>query len=422
MKLFKISLALSLLYATNIYAAIDCNKYQLTTPETKICNTPDLRKLNNQIKQTEDAYIAEKQNKIEKFKKSQQKQIQLLNELSSEVSNTDIKNKLKEILRLISKQYDISFYTNDLAYLTQWLNQNSINKAAQCYDFTCFEKYLSQHLEQLKKYTSCENITIDSQCEIYIYDDMATPYQSASPEETKRKRKIRINKPNQCIYLFLSSSYSTEWDIFATPESKINAIIISGKDTQTVKNVPSNVQIFNHNSSQLLKNVTKCFYKNYTPDEILSKLKKEYEIDENNVSIIQSNIIGEIKEEPDYNVTSEAPKEENSQESASATGDAFILRQLLEQGKIKIMTAGDFQKAKKAGIIDARQPDFQVTDEHIVLSATPGNIFIVLEKGFSIPLKHITLFAPYDIAGNFLPLPSQNMYIIKATSDEVKTW
>lgn len=422
MKFFKISLALSLLCVVDAYAAIDCNQYQLTLHETKICNTPNLRKLNNQIKQIEEAYVLDAQKQIENAKNLSLKHNRLLSELSGEIPNPEIKRKLREISELIQKQYNISPQTDDLKYLTQWLSQNGINKDAQCYDFICFEKYLSQHLEQLRRYSSCEDINIDPQCEVYIYDDAATANQYASSQDESRKQKIRINKPNQCIYLFLSSVYPTEWSVSATPESKIKAIIISGKDVQTIANIPANTQIINHNSSQLLKNVTKCFYKSYSPNDILSKLKNDYKIDENNISIIQSNIIGEIKEEQDYNTSRPELPNNIEQNEKSGADDIVSLRHLLEQRKIKIMAAGDIQKAKKAGIIDARRPDFQIKDENLQFSINHDNIYLILEKGVSVPLKRATLFVPYDIAGNFLPQHSQNMYIIKATSEEVKTW
>lgn len=169
----------------------DCNTLSDTPIETFICTYPQLKKINLQLK-----------NLLEKAKTENAADVEKLDNFIYRKNQT--MNSCEDSKCLVGVMKEIYSGINEKKYL--------------------FE---------------CPKPEIDAACEVYVVGDQNKNNLNKdlflTEEEFTSMRKLRVNLPEQCVYLIINNLYPAIWDIYATPETDIREIIAASNFPQMIR-------------------------------------------------------------------------------------------------------------------------------------------------------------------------------------------
>lgn len=90
-------------------------------------------------------------------------------------------------------------------------------------DGKCMKEVYAKTLAGLigfSRQPACTLPRIDDECEVYVYNTPPQAKKSMAPLLSEKlytyREKVRINRPDKCVYLFLASGYPQVWDILTT--------------------------------------------------------------------------------------------------------------------------------------------------------------------------------------------------------------
>lgn len=229
-------------------AAVDCNKESFTElTEQYVCLSSALKKINNNVRWVEENLLA----RAEQARK----------ELSALKSG---ENKISKAEQERTEDYaksEVEFYDAIVSMM-----RAEDNRLKKCRDEKClvdgYQKY-KEKLKQAERGNQCSALQIPDECEIYFYSDNDTSTRSSSYSISQEyytfNGQVKVNRPNKCVYLFLSSQYARVWNVQATKDTDLRRIFIGGNDNQAVSGYPEKTKVEIGLDTDLAKNAELCF-------------------------------------------------------------------------------------------------------------------------------------------------------------------
>lgn len=373
---------------------------------------------------------------------------------SQNIKNTnDIYVCMKPELRLLNQQLNKlseikpNSQNGDAQILDSWLYRRQEERNL-CHNEQCLLDNYNKALADLRKYQNgetCRKVTIPPECEIYYYnkDNPRTLSEiQLSDQQNTYKDKITINLPGKCVYLFVSAYYPAVWDIVASKDTRLGAIIASGDQPQMVIGYPEKTIIINHNQNELLQNSKSCFNMYYREKDVILKKFADLGIAPERVNFVNENQIGNNTEISNYLYN---PEQKNGEEvKVELYPEEKGWQQLLMAGKVRKVNAQDIKKIKQVGLINLDNSEFmwdrtKYTPLFEYENSLLRDGYIVLNEFERIPNERggsrNILFFPEDIKTpeNLDAIPSfagldkvqmgTNMiFMIKTSAEEVRKW
>lgn len=399
--------------------AVDCNNYDHNIIGfSLICNSEQLSQNNHRINQ----FL--------------QKQNERLNSLRLRAEqDKDLQTHLSEKQNMynILKRLDSSYY----------------DKAGKCTYISCLKVIQEKTLEEMEKALrnpQCPKINLDPQCEIYAYNKDNPRQKSSkiilSDEEPTYLDKIKINRPEKCVYLFLSAYYPVVFEITASKNTEIKTIIAGGRQPMFIQGYSSKTKVI-YTSAEINSNSDEqCFNTWYRGEEIYDKLEK-MGIAKEKIKLVNSNFIGDNAASDEFEYFEDNHTGTPMNVPLLPEDDGW--KQLIRQKIARPLIQSDFDKLKDAGIISLDTKDV-ITDQskyRHILNSQYGyfhdNAYILLEPIDALPKtrtnREPAVFIPYDLPvyrdiklRNFFgsnndihPMSNKNFLII-APAEEVKKW
>lgn len=359
MKKQAVLLLTMLLAAGDAAAAMDCNKEMFTElTEQYVCLSPTLKKINNNVRRAEENLFARAEQARE-----------ALSALKSEKNkNTKAEQKSAES----NANAEVEFYDNIVSMM-----RAEDNRLKKCRDEKClidgYEKY-KEKLKQAERANQCSTLQIPDECEIYFYSDNNTStrskHYSISQEYYTFNGQVNVNRPNKCVYLFLSSQYARVWNVQVTKDTDLRRIFIGGDDNQAVSGYPEKTKVIIGLDTDLAKNAEMCFNR-YIPQEKAVQFFARHNIGSDRVNIIYDGRIGDNAPLSEYAVS----------DRFSGSGQTEGLRprdegwkQLIADGKARRLTDADLEKMKVDGVVN-------LDNEHFYLK--PSDYKFIYQYGAS---------------------------------------
>ena len=428
---------------------VDCNqpKAMESVNYFYICTDDGLKKINNDIRNLYD----DMEKRVERLKRRDSRLNEKKNELSLKENKTDgdllqikeFEEKITQNKNLLNKEKD------EIGYVNIWL-KNNYNRVQNCQTKECLSLELKSMLAQLESYVAgqarCEIPQISPECEIYAFNQPKLKTKSSdiwlSDEEYTYKEKIRINRPQKCVYLFLSSYVPSVFDIVVSKDTNLKAIYVGNSKPTLVRGFPQNTQVFYESDSMLRKNHAQCFNDWYRDNSIFTKLES-LSIPKERVKLVSTNLIGENTEISNFEFQKENTRgSEPVSPKIKPEEDGW--KELVQQGKVRLLKQSDLEKLEQAGIVSIDNSKFIFTQRNYKKLFSPellhfhNNSYVVLDNIENLPKAQTnheaTVFIPYDaqIANNVKTEPTFNMteinpmfdhsFIIMAPLEEVKKW
>ena len=165
------------------------------------------------------------------------------------------------------------------------------------------------------------------------------------------REKVRINRPDKCVYLFLASGYPQVWDILTTEGTDLRGIYVGGDLPQLVRGYPEGTEVRVHYRGELLKGAENC-------------LRSSVDLDKRQ----ENNFLDRLKIAPerriyvsDGKIGDNAPLDTyryRAENAAGATAAAVLppredgWKKLVADGKVRKVTSADIERFKKNGVIN----------------------------------------------------------------------
>lgn len=324
-------------------AAVDCNKESFTElTEQYVCLSSALKKINNNVRWVEENLLA----RAEQARK----------ELSALKSG---ENKISKAEQERTEDYaksEVEFYDAIVSMM-----RAEDNRLKKCRDEKClvdgYQKY-KEKLKQAERGNQCSALQIPDECEIYFYSDNDTSTRSSSYSISQEyytfNGQVKVNRPNKCVYLFLSSQYARVWNVQATKDTDLRRIFIGGNDNQAVSGYPEKTKVEIGLDTDLAKNAELCFNR-YIPQEKAAQFFAHHNIGSDRVNMIYDGKIGDNAPLSEYAVS----------DRFAGTRQAEGLRprdeggnQLIADGKARRLTDDDLEKMKVDGVVNLDNEHF----------------------------------------------------------------
>lgn len=344
----------SLAYAT----PVDCNLPQ-SIQEKVICQDDNLREVNNQIKKL----LAEKTQDAPEMIKY----YQLFGNIKLKSCTTN------ECLTQSSNEFK------------NWLEKEEYKK-----------------LKDTADASRCQLQNLTPDCEIYAYSQYNGEEKIEdifiSDEEESYLTKVKINRPGKCVILFLSSYDATIWDIYATPQTKLEAINVGSHCPQMLRGMSDNVQTKNRQSTSKDKNDI-CLDYYYDTDKMVEAIEN-LNLNLKNIVLLDKPIIGDVVADAQYYHNPQIFDGQYVMPDIKP-GDGG-LKQLIEQGKIRKGNAADIQKIKSIGFEFLSGTHPVESAKEYAFSFGRRNMYIMLSNFDKLPKglagsDSIILFVPKDL-------------------------
>lgn len=139
------------------------------------------------------------------------------------------------------------------------------NEGRECRTEKCMKEVYAKTLAGLigfSRQPACTLPQIADECEVYVYNTPPQAKKSMAPLLSEKlytyREKVRINRPDKCVYLFLASGYPQVWDILTTEGTDLRGIYVGGDLPQLVRGYPEGTEVRVHYRGELLKGAENC--------------------------------------------------------------------------------------------------------------------------------------------------------------------
>ena len=342
--------ALILLTAYPAYAAVDCNQPNFEyLNDAYVCLNSKFKQINNQIQEIE--------NRLQIPSENLSKELSLLEEKLNQIPADDPTEKkyrqqlTKQITDMSQRLFQVQ---KDAAEEKNFILQVR-DKGRNCQTEACMTDVYQQTLSGLRGFSrqpECALPMIPQNCEVYVYNNPSLKQNSLktllSSEKNTYVEQLYINRPNQCVYLFLSSSMPQVWNISLTPDTKLEAIYVGGDYPQLLRGYPDNTKTVVHYRQELLKNADNCLRSSMT-DEKSKNFLQSAGVDPLKIKFLQNGVIGDKQpDEAYYQSTNLFGYQENVVLPPGKNG----WQKLIDEGKVRRITQKDISLFQKNGVIN----------------------------------------------------------------------
>ena len=196
----------------------------------------------------------------------------------------------------------------------------------------------------------CQLKDIKPDCEVYAYSayrqGQAMKGVYLSDDNETFNTQVKINQPGKCVVLFLSAYEPVVWDIYTTPATDLQAVIVGGHYEQMLRGMKPDVQTKVRNGNYLHEGNDVCLQKFYGKDEIVDAVRT-LNLGIKDIRLLDKPVIGEEVDDKFYEYNPQVIDGEFIKPDI-APADAG-LQQLEKDGFIRPIVASDKDKIKAAG-------------------------------------------------------------------------
>ena len=241
-------------------AAVDCNMPEFEfVNDAYVCLSGTFKAQNNQIQDMEDKLKrpSEKiRNELAQVKKK------LARETGDTPKASAARKKLEKWADELRRRVDEA--DRDAREKRNFIGQIK-NEGRECRTEKCMKEVYAKTLAGLigfSRQPACTLPQIADECEVYVYNTPPQAKKSMAPLLSEKlytyREKVRINRPDKCVYLFLASGYPQVWDILTTEGTDLRGIYVGGDLPQLVRGYPEGTEVRVHYRGELLKGAENC--------------------------------------------------------------------------------------------------------------------------------------------------------------------
>ena len=334
-------------------AAVDCNMPEFEfVNDAYVCLSGTFKAQNNQIQDMEDKLKrpSEKiRNELAQVKKK------LARETGDTPKASAARKRLEKWAYELRRRVDEA--DRDAREKRDFIGQIK-NEGRECRTEKCMKEVYAKTLAGLigfSRQPACTLPQIADECEVYVYNTPPQAKKSMAPLLSEKlytyREKVRINRPDKCVYLFLASGYPQVWDILTTEGTDLRGIYVGGDLPQLVRGYPEGTEVRVHYRGELLKGAENC-------------LRSSVDLDKRQ----ENNFLDRLKIAPerriyvsDGKIGDNAPLDTyryRAENAAGATAAAVLppredgWKKLVADGKVRKVTSADIERFKKNGVIN----------------------------------------------------------------------
>lgn len=241
-------------------AAVDCNMPEFEfVNDAYVCLSGTFKAQNNQIQDMEDKLKrpSEKiRNELAQVKKK------LARETGDTPKASAARKRLEKWADELRRRVDEA--DRDAREKRNFIGQIK-NEGRECRTEKCMKEVYAKTLAGLigfSRQPACTLPQIADECEVYVYNTPPQAKKSMAPLLSEKlytyREKVRINRPDKCVYLFLASGYPQVWDILTTEGTDLRGIYVGGDLPQLVRGYPEGTEVRVHYRGELLKGAENC--------------------------------------------------------------------------------------------------------------------------------------------------------------------
>lgn len=331
-------------------ASVDCNvnKFNSLTQEY-ICLSPEMKEKNN--------YLRREESKLSEAEKMLREKIQ---EMQQAANNA----KTEEQAKLFREKSDEATENLNFYQKVREKVRGIENGMAKCRNDDCLLQGYQKVEDIFSKYKNvkrCEILQIPDNCKIYVYSENSSARKSQdiflSNDYYTFESKLKINIPNQCVYLFLSSQYASVWDIMTTANTDLQKIFVSGNDYQMLRGYPQKTVVNIGLNKDLAKNPNLCFNGFMDKEKVLEFFTR-HKIDVERINFVSDGKIGDNAPIGEYKYVKENASGYRKLEGLRPREQGW--EQLMKDGKARKLNLQDFEYMKANGIVNLDNEKFYI--------------------------------------------------------------
>ncbi len=340
-------------------AAVNCNEPNFHyINDNYVCLSPDLKNRNNRIEEIENNLKRPPERLQHEIKSLKQA---IARETGDEPAVVQKRNKLEQRLKEVEAQ--LRDFRKDADEQKRFIGR-ILEDGRNCADEDCMKEVFDRTLAGLVRFnrqSGCQLPKIEDDCEVYVY---ATQNRSKESEDIfltdkykTYQEKIKINRPQKCVYLFLTSGMPQVWDIYMTEDTDLRAVYVGSSQPQLVRGYSDKTNVVVHRQNELLRDAENCFR---SQDDLNPKTKNNFldraGVAKERIIYLADGKIGENAPVDAYvfnkaNVSSKVP-------SLALPPLEKGWNKLIEEKKVRPVTEADIEHIKKSGIINIDNHEF----------------------------------------------------------------
>lgn len=300
------------------------------------------------------------------------------------------------------------------------------NEQCLCEQYNRFATWLDekQYLaekEEISK-TKCQLNNITDDCEIYAYSNYNGARKINGVYISKKAETygtpVRVNRPGKCVVLLLSAYEPTIWDIYTVPGTDLRAIAVGGYYQQMLRGMAASVQTKRRMNYQGPEE-DRCIDSYYDERE-MPEVAAELNLGNGKVHWLKNPVIGEILSLDKYDYKPKIIDGDFLQLALAPGADG--LNQLVKEGKLRPLSAGDLQKIRKMkpSVISGTMPN-KFRDDIM-----PGlSNFLLLQSFAELPeglagANSVNVFVPEGLMSPDASSGHSNVYQLPVGAEEIK--
>lgn len=329
-------------------AAVDCNMPEFEfVNDAYVCLSGTFKAQNNQIQDMEDKLKrpSEKiRNELAQVKKK------LARETGDTPKASAARKKLEKWADELRRRVDEA--DRDAREKRNFIGQIK-NEGRECRTEKCMKEVYAKTLAGLigfSRQPACTLPQIADECEVYVYNTPPQAKKSMAPLLSEKlytyREKVRINRPDKCVYLFLASGYPQVWDIYATPATDLQAVVAGGHEEQMLRGMNPKVQTKVRDGNHRAAGDDVCLGSYYGKDEIVEAVRN-LNLGVKNVRLLDKPVIGEEVDDKFYEYNPQVIDGEFVMPEIAPANTG--LEQLTKEGKLRKAGKDDIAKIKAAG-------------------------------------------------------------------------
>ena len=356
----KILLVTALVLSAGIArAAVNCNEpdFQYIN-DNYVCLSPELKELNNKIEEIENNLKRPPerlQHELKSLKRA------LAREEGDEPTTVQKRNKLNR--RLTEVEAQLKDFRKDADEQQRFI-RHILADGRNCADQNCMKENFDKTLAELIRFnrqSGCQLPKIEDGCEVYVYASQNRSKESEDIFLTDKyktyQEKIKINRPQKCVYLFLTSGMPQVWDIYATADTDLRAVYVGSSQPQLVRGYPDKTNVVVHQERELLRDAVNCFR---SQDDLNPKTPNNF-LDRAGIAKERVIYLAEGK------IGGNAPVDAYvfNKDNVSSKVQSLALpplekgwNKLIVEKKVRPVTETDIENIKKSGIINIDNHEF----------------------------------------------------------------
>ena len=162
---------------------------------------------------------------------------------------------------------------------------------------------------ELAKPALCRLKDISPECEVYAYSTYQPEKESGNAALSENGRtfnaEVRVNQPGKCVILFLSAHEPTVWDIYTTPATDLEAVVVGGSGPQMLRGMKPEVQTRVRYEGVDFEEGDACLT-GYLERENMETAVRGLNIGIGNVKLLDEPVVGEKAEDMFYEYDGES--------------------------------------------------------------------------------------------------------------------